>query len=68
MTYDDLIKRYHTQTGIGEALAELEGKPIAQSSISEWKVKGVPLYRQAQFEILTRGRLKADRPYRKNAA
>lgn len=70
MTYDDLIKHYGTQTAAGEALGQLgegDGKGIRQSSVSEWKEKGVPLYRQAQYEVLTRGRLKADRPYRKSA-
>lgn len=68
MTFDELIKHYATQAAAGEALKELEGKPIKQSSVSEWRLKGIPLYRQAQYELITRGRLKADRPYRKRAA
>jgi hypothetical protein len=68
MTYDDLIKHYGTQAEAGKALKELEGRKLAQSSVSEWKEKGIPPARQAQYELITRGRLKADRPYRKRAA
>lgn len=71
MTYDDLIKHYGTQVAAGKALGELGeggGRGLAQSSVAEWREKGVPLNRQAQYELITRGRLKADRPYRKHAA
>lgn len=68
MTYEQLIAHYGTQLAAGAALKLLEGKPLAQSTVAGWKEEGVPPPRQAQYEILTRGRLKADRPYRRAAA
>ena len=56
MTYEQLIEFFGTQRAAGEALG------IAQPSVSEWKEKGIPLPRQAQYELLTRGKLKAIRP------
>lgn len=69
MTYDDLVKHYGTQKAIGDALKAIDGKGVTQASVAEWKERGeVPHPRQCQYEVLTRGRLKADRPYRKQAA
>lgn len=56
MTYDELIAHYGTQKRAADALG------IEQPSVAEWKVKGVPLPRQAQYELLTDGALKADLP------
>lgn len=64
MTFDQLIAFYGTQGKAAAALGELGekgGKGIAQSSVSEWKESGIPPARQAQYQILTRGKLKADR-------
>lgn len=70
MTFDQLIDYYRTQSAAGAALGQLgegNGKGLAQGSVAEWKEKGVPGPRQAQYEILTRGRLRADRPRRRAA-
>lgn len=62
MTHDELIDFYGTQKAAGEALGAFgKGEAVKQSSVAEWKEKGIPAPRQAQFEILTDGRLKADR-------
>ena len=67
MTYTQLISHYTTQQAAGEALKLIDGKGAAQSTVATWRVRGIPHPRQAQYEILTRGKLKADRPYRKVA-
>lgn len=68
MTFDQLIGYFGTQKAAGAALAELgegvNGDGLSQGSVAEWKEKGIPGPRQAQYEIITRGRLKADRPRR----
>lgn len=56
MTYVDLIAHYGTQRAAADALG------IKAPSVAEWKEKGIPLPRQAQYEILTDGALKAERP------
>lgn len=62
MTYDDLINHYGTQKAAGEALGAFgAGEAVKQSSVAEWKEKGIPSPRQAQYEILTRGKLRAER-------
>lgn len=67
MTYEQLVNHYGTQAAVGEAIRLLEGKPLAQSTVAGWKEEGVPPPRQAQYEVITRGKLKADRPYRRAA-
>jgi hypothetical protein len=61
VTYDDLIAHYKTQSAAGEALKVFDGIGVSQPSVSEWKEKGIPPPRQAQYELLTFGKLKADR-------
>ena len=61
MTFDDLIAHYKTQKAAGEALKEFDGQGVSQASVAEWKEKGIPSPRQAQYEILTKGALQADR-------
>lgn len=56
MTYEDLIEHYGTQKAAAEALG------LSQPSLSGWRDKGIPPPRQAQYELLTRGKLKAERP------
>lgn len=69
MTYDDLMNHYDTQKEAGEALGAFgPGEAVSQSSVAEWKVKGIPAPRQAQYEILTDGELKADRVNPEKAA
>lgn len=67
MTYQQVIDYYKTQTRALDALRGVDGKGVAQSTMSEWQHTGIPTPRQAQFEIATRGKLKADRPYRRAA-
>lgn len=62
MTYEDLIEHYGTQKAAGEALGAFGAdEAVKQSSVAEWKEKGIPAPRQAQYELITNGRLKAER-------
>jgi hypothetical protein len=62
MTFDELIAHYGTQKAAGEALGAFGKKEaVSQASVAEWKEKGIPAPRQAQYQVLTKGRLKADR-------
>lgn len=62
MTYDELLEHYGTQKAAGEALGAFgDGEAVKQSSVAEWKDKGIPTPRQAQYELLTNGQLKAER-------
>lgn len=62
MTYDELIDHYGSQKAAGDALKAFgPDQGVAQSSVAEWKEKGVPTPRQAQYELLTEGKLKAER-------
>lgn len=56
MTYQELIDFYGTQAKAAEALG------LKQPTIAGWRDDGVPAPRQAQYELLTHGKLKADRP------
>jgi len=56
VTYEQLIAHYGTQKAAAEALG------LQQPSLSEWKDRGIPTPRQAQYELLTKGKLRADRP------
>ena len=55
MTYDELIAHYGTQLAAAKALG------LKQPSVANWKA-GIPIGRQAQYELATNGALKADRP------
>jgi len=56
MTPEDLIAYFHGVSATAEAFG------ISPPSVSEWKSNGrVPVGRQYQAEVLTRGRLRADR-------
>lgn len=69
MTYDQLIEHYGTQKAAGEALGAFGAdEAVKQSSVAEWKEKGIPAPRQAQYEILTEGKLKAERAPEERAA
>lgn len=61
VTYDQLIAHYGTQKAAGEALKVFDGDGVGQSSVAEWKEKGIPAPRQAQYELITGGALRADR-------
>lgn len=62
MTYDELIAFYGTQKAAADALG------IKAPSVAEWKDKGIPLPRQAQYEIVSDGQLKAELPTPQQAA
>lgn len=62
MTYRELIEHFGTQAAAARALG------IKPPSVDEWKEKGIPLPRQAQYELITNGKLKADRPETAKAA
>ena len=55
MTYEQLIAHYGTQQAAADAIG------IKQPSVAEWKEKGIPIPRQAQYELESAGTLKADR-------
>jgi len=61
VTYDELIEHYGTQRAAGEALKVFDGVGVSQPSVAEWKEKGIPAPRQAQYELLTKGKLKSER-------
>ena len=62
MTHEELIEHYGTQRAAGDALKAFgPNEGVSQSSVAEWKESGIPAPRQAQYEILTKGRLRADR-------
>ena len=54
MTFDELIKYYGSQS---KAARAINIRPV---SVHLWKEKGVPAGRQAQYELLTNGTLRAD--------
>ncbi len=56
MTYADLIDYFGSQGAAARALG------LSQPSVCEWQEKGIPLPRQAQYQLITRGKLKADLP------
>lgn len=69
MTFDELIAYYGSQKAAGEALGAFgPNESVKQSSVAEWKEKGIPAPRQAQYELLTGGELKADRAEPERAA
>ena len=55
MTYADLIKHFGSQGAIARAVG------LAQPSVWGWQHTGIPEVRQYQFEVLTKGKLKAER-------
>jgi predicted transcriptional regulator len=59
MTYKQLIKHYGTQVSAAKALG------VTKAAVCQWQHTGVPALRQFQVELLTGGKLRADR---KNAA
>ena len=55
MKFTDLIAHFKTQ----QKLADVIG--IDQSAISQWKYAGIPIPRQYQIQVITNGKLKAER-------
>ena len=69
MDYDELVAHFGTQKAAGEALKYFgSDQGVSQASVAEWKEKGIPAPRQAQYELLTKGKLKADRAGGEKAA
>lgn len=62
MSHDELIEHYGSQAAAARAIG------VKPPSVAEWKEKGIPLPRQAQYELDTGGKLKADRPETAKAA
>ncbi len=62
MTYDQLIEYFGTQQAAADAIG------IKQPSVAEWKENGIPIPRQAQYELATDGNLRAERPVRIESA
>lgn len=62
MTYNQLIEYYGSQAAAARAIG------VKPPSVAEWKEGGVPLPRQAQYELDSGGKLKADRPETAKAA
>jgi len=56
MTYDELIAHFKTQRAAADAIG------ISQPSVADWKDKGIPEPRQAQYQLITGGKLLADLP------
>jgi hypothetical protein len=59
MTYGEVIAHFGSQAQAARALG------INQASVSVWRLRGVPLGRQYQLEIVTTGALKVDEPLRR---
>lgn len=55
MEFDQLIAYFGTQAKVAEALG------MTQGSISAWRKAGIPVPRQYQIEVLTKGALAARR-------
>lgn len=66
MTYSDLIKFYGTQAAAGKAIG------VTQPSVCEWQTSSVPYLRQCEYELASKGKLKArledDARWKKKAA
>lgn len=62
MTFDELVEYYGSQAAAARAIG------IKPPSVAEWKDGGIPLPRQAQYEIDSGGKLKSDRPAEREAA
>jgi len=65
MTYDDLIKHYGSPTEVAAVLATTAW-PATKQAVGQWRHR-VPDGRQHQFELLTHGLLKADKPSKKKS-
>lgn len=55
MTYDQIIKEYGKQALAAGAVG------LTQTRMTFWRANGVPLDVQCRFEIVSGGKLKADR-------
>lgn len=56
MTFDDLIDYYGSQAELARAF----DPPLAASTVSMWRSRGVPRAKQIELQLLLKGRLKAD--------
>jgi len=61
MTFADVLAHYKTQSAAARALG------IAQASVAEWAKAGVPILRQYQIEVLSKGSLKVSTSVDKSA-
>jgi hypothetical protein len=60
MTFDQLVDHYGTIAKISAAVAPTW--PATEQAIGQWRKAGIPEGRQFQFELLTGGALKAEKP------
>lgn len=56
MTIYEVLKYYENNGA--EAGRNLK---VSRKTIAAWKVRGIPICRQYQIELVTRGKLKADK-------
>ena len=57
MTVDDVINHFGpTQPGAAQRLG------VTSQALSYWRRAGIPMVRQYQIEVLSGGKLRADRP------
>jgi len=62
MKLTDIEKHFGSREAAGKALGDWRGKPPpTRAAFTTWK-KQVPLGVQAEFQILTGGRLQVERP------
>jgi DNA-binding transcriptional regulator YdaS (Cro superfamily) len=55
MRRTEAIKFFGSQTAVGRAIG------VSQASVQKWTDEGIPVLRQLQIEIASKGKLKADR-------
>lgn len=55
MKYEEVLDHFGSQQATADALG------IKQPSVAAWKESGIPEPRQFQIEVITDGKLKADR-------
>lgn len=61
MTYADLLREYGSFSDVARELG------LTRAAVSVWRKRGVPLSRQFELEVRTKGRLRAARPGDKEA-
>ncbi len=56
MTYDQVIEHFGSQADAARGLG------LSQPSVWAWKTAGIPIERQIDIEVKTKGALRADLP------
>jgi hypothetical protein len=60
MTYTQLREMLGTQ----QKIADFVG--VSQGAVHKWRLNGIPITRQYQLQVMTKGRLRAGGPESKN--